>query len=139
MMFRSAWIGWFPILFYLTTYVNELYKRSQPAPTSAAEAATLDVTGTRLGTRALFFSAILTVITNLAAPFIVRGARTHHRNDSPHEHQNGDSAGHWEVKQRGVMERAKEAVGKVPVPKIHLATLWAVSHFLFAGCMVSTL
>ncbi|KAJ7179784.1 major facilitator superfamily domain-containing protein [Mycena filopes] len=63
-----AWLGWFPVLLYSTTYISDLYARSvQPAsmpdtPTEVADE------GTRLGSRALFFSAVLALLTNLVLP-----------------------------------------------------------------------
>lgn len=108
-----AWIGWFPVLFFLSTYIGEMHKRASPNAT--------DAEGTRLGGRTQFYSAILSLFTNIALPFFVFTAET--RTSS------GNANGFYEVKKKGVKDR---------IPKVHLATLWAASHAIFAVCMIAT-
>ncbi|KAI0301333.1 hypothetical protein BC826DRAFT_1090061 [Russula brevipes] len=110
----SAWSAWFPILFYTTLYISDLYQRSLPP--SAFEGGTEDIEaeGTRLGSRAQLFLALLSLATNFLAPLIVRNAAS---SSSPIHI--GPPKQWWQR-------------------KIHLATLWAVSHLVFAFCMFST-
>ncbi|KAH9000608.1 MFS general substrate transporter [Lactarius hatsudake] len=75
-------MAWFPIFFYTTLYVSELYKRSLPS--SAAE-------GTRLGSRAQLFSAFVALLTNALAPLIVD-------NDSPSPTHVGPPKQWWQRK-----------------------------------------
>ncbi|KAF7978571.1 hypothetical protein HWV62_45505 [Athelia sp. TMB] len=65
----SAWLGWFPILFYTTVYVGDIYKRNVPATVARDDA--LDAEATRLGSRALLCSAIVTLAGNLVLPFCI--------------------------------------------------------------------
>jgi solute carrier family 45 protein 1/2/4 len=106
-----AWIAWFPVLFYTTTYIGELHKRASPAPTDDDAALALDAEATRLGSRALFYSSILSLAMNLLLPFIV-----------------SEAAG------KGEKRSAKPAWWQV-----HMPSLWASSHLVFAGCMFGTL
>ncbi|KAJ7050399.1 major facilitator superfamily domain-containing protein [Mycena amicta] len=111
-----AWLGWFPVLFYTTMYISDLYARSQAAGANTTEIA---AEGTRLGSRALFFSAVLSLSTNLVLPSFVRL--------SPLEsnQRNADAKpSHWIEIPEGL--------------KIPLSTLWAWSHLLFGMCMLGT-
>lgn len=110
-----AWLGWFPILFYTTVYIGELHKRASPTPTDDDAAAALDAEGTRLGTRAMLCNAVVALVTTFVMPlFVLRD----------------------EDRRRGLLAPAK---GWSNRRKMHLATLWAASHLLFALCMAATL
>ncbi|KAJ7701716.1 major facilitator superfamily domain-containing protein [Mycena metata] len=63
-----AWLGWFPVLLYTTTYISDLYARSLWATSVLQTPTEIAEEGTRLGSRALFFSAILALLTNLVLP-----------------------------------------------------------------------
>ena len=122
---HSAWIAWFPVLFYSTIYVGDLYKRTSPPANSPNEQNALDAEATRLGSRALFFSALLSLFVNLTLPlFVSESAGT--RNGRP---AIPNAAQSW-------IERACRVPRSM---QVHLATLWAVSHIVFAGCMFATL
>lgn len=118
----SAWIAWFPVLFYSTLYVGDLHKRVSPIPTTDEARTSLDAESTRLGSRALFFSSLLALLANFLLPSFVPEAK------SAQQDEQGTSGGVW------------QRICKVPKAlQIHLATLWAVSHLIFAGCMFATL
>ncbi|KAF9219205.1 MFS general substrate transporter [Gyrodon lividus] len=111
-----AWLAWFPVLFYTTLYVGDLHKNSSPIPKDAAAAFALDAESTRLGTRALFYSALVSLAANIIMPsFVVK--HNEFRASSP-----------LHLKQKTWLERVR----------IHLASLWAVSHLIFALCMAAT-
>jgi solute carrier family 45 protein 1/2/4 len=115
----SAWFAWFPARAYATLYVGELFKRSHPLPSFASESdiLALDAEATRLGSRALFFSSVLSLGMNIVLPFLVAGAKGEGREVvSP---------------MRGWLARAGM--------QVHLASLWAFSLAVFAGCMIATL
>ncbi|KAG6827803.1 hypothetical protein H0H92_010409 [Tricholoma furcatifolium] len=120
-----AWIAWFPILFYTTIYIGDLYRRSTPISAST----TIDernAEATRLGTRALFYSSVLSLFLNIILPAFVatstKRARTQQQRTS-----SSSGKGIWSWFQ--IPERMK----------VKLATLWAMSHLVLAGCMLSTL
>ncbi|KAF9474838.1 MFS general substrate transporter [Pholiota conissans] len=117
-----AWIAWFPVLFYSTLYVGDLYKRTANPATTDAEKASLDAEATRLGSRALFYSSILSLFVNLTLPAFVPEAAGSSKPGTPKQ-----------------MPSFLERICRVPrVLQIHLSTLWAVSHLVFAGCMFAT-
>ena len=121
----SAWIAWFPVLFYSTIYIGDLYKRSTPAAGSTPDAqAALDAEAIRLGSRALFYSSLLSLLANFALPPFVAEARKCITSPTGREAEEG----WWER-----MCRVPRSL------QVHLASLWAVSHLVFAGCMLGTL
>ncbi|KAH9986289.1 major facilitator superfamily domain-containing protein [Russula vinacea] len=109
-----AWLAWFPILFYTTLYISDLYKRSLPPSAFEGNIEDIDAEGTRLGSRAQLLLSLVALATNFLAPLII---------------QNGASV-------PGPMHLGP------PKPwwqrKVHLATLWAMSHLVFASCMFGT-
>ncbi|KAJ2923915.1 hypothetical protein H1R20_g13179, partial [Candolleomyces eurysporus] len=114
-----AWIAWFPVLFYSTLYVGDLHKQVSPLPTTDEARASLDAEATRLGSRALFFSSVVALAANILLPSFVPEAKSGKEDES--------TSGFW------------KRICKVPtVLQIHLATLWAASHVIFAGCMFAT-
>ncbi|WPH00729.1 Hypothetical protein R9X50_00355900 [Acrodontium crateriforme] len=69
-----AWLGWFPFLFYTTTYIAEIYidSLSQANPNMTLDE--IDKAwekGTRVGTFALLMFALVTFMTSVLLPFFV--------------------------------------------------------------------
>ncbi|KIY49686.1 MFS general substrate transporter [Fistulina hepatica ATCC 64428] len=121
-----AWIGWFPVLFYTSMYIGDLYKHSFYASRSpgdpelsAEELEALEEQATRLGSRALLFSSLVTLVATFVLPYFVSESA----NDNGH------------ARLRGAKNFIKTLASRF---KIHLAMLWAFSHALFAVCMVMT-
>jgi len=117
---RSAWIGWFPILFYTTVYIGDIYKSGLPDSVDP-ESGEVDAEATRLGAKALFWSACISLFCNFALPFII--SQTARRRTIGDLFQEEDGA-------------LKRIVRKF---RISLSMLWALSHALFSLCMFSTL
>ncbi|RMZ81255.1 hypothetical protein DV737_g2562, partial [Chaetothyriales sp. CBS 132003] len=67
-----AWMGWFSFLFYITTYVAQLWVNPRLKPgLSPEEVEELWAKGTRIGTFALLLYAIVSFSTNLILPLLV--------------------------------------------------------------------
>ncbi|KAI0365167.1 MFS general substrate transporter [Pilatotrama ljubarskyi] len=114
-----SWIGWFPVLFYTTAFIGDLHKRSSPLP---ADDPALDAEATRLGTRALFYSSLLSLTSNILLPFFV-----------------AESARSRRLLERKLVQAHKSTwVRMYERIKVGLATLWATGHLLFAVCMFAT-
>ena len=88
-----AWIAWFPLLFYTTIYIGDLYKRSTPlsaSPTVSIPPAlspeqklnillnARDAEATRLGSLALFYSSLLALFVNIMVPMFVAPTASKH-------------------------------------------------------------
>ncbi|KAF6760581.1 sucrose transporter [Ephemerocybe angulata] len=116
-----AWIAWFPVLFYSTLYVGDLHKQTSPIPETDEARTLLDAEATRLGSRALFLSSVLALLANVLLPAFVPEAKALQMDgrelDNP-----------WWKRFTQVPKRLQ----------VHLATLWAASHLIFAGCMLAT-
>ncbi|KAL0946318.1 hypothetical protein HGRIS_012558 [Hohenbuehelia grisea] len=136
-----AWIAWFPIMFYTTMYVGDIHKRNMAsslppssAPNYQQAMDDLDAEATRLGTRALFYSSLLSLLSNFVLPFFVSEASPGVRGTSA---PNGLSLSGR--KGRAAIQRCLMGLFfKITSFKIHLATLWALSHLIFALCMAGT-
>ncbi|KAG6849814.1 hypothetical protein H0H93_004763 [Arthromyces matolae] len=122
-----AWIAWFPILFYTTIYIGDLYRRSTPLSPDISEAER-DNEATRLGTRALFYSSVLALFLNIVLPAFVATpvTRQRQRADSRASPGSPKSEGEW------AWLRIPERM------KVNLGTLWAMSQLVLAGCMLGT-
>ncbi|KAI0088334.1 major facilitator superfamily domain-containing protein [Irpex rosettiformis] len=112
-----AWLGWFPLLFNTTEFIAELYKRAHPELT--AEIALEE--GARLGSRAMFYNAILSLVASIFLPFFVAEATS----------------------RRSMQETLSTVPPNIWIRwfnklKVHLASLWAASHMIFAVCMLAT-
>ncbi|MCJ1336164.1 hypothetical protein MMC09_001440 [Bachmanniomyces sp. S44760] len=112
-----AWIGWFPFLFYSTTWVGETYFRYS-APHSAKESSdTLGDIG-RVGSLSLVVFSIITFAGSVALPWIVK---------SP------------EDEKRGFTPRPPPSIAPLVTTlqkfKPDLLTAWMYGHLIFAGAM----
>jgi len=87
--------------------------------------AALEAEATRLGSRALLYNAIASLTVSIIGPFFVSGS-------NGTERDNGTFSGgvDWKAKIGELWARRKT---------VDLTVLWAISHGLFATCMLSTL
>ena len=109
------------MLFYSTIYVGDLYKRSLPdAVTTDQQQTIIDEEATRLGSRALFFAALLSLVASFVLPIFVVEAAEH-----PSQNQHSSWWNRVCRLPRGM--------------QVHLVTMWATSQLVFAGCMFATL
>ncbi|KAF9515837.1 hypothetical protein BS47DRAFT_1444339, partial [Hydnum rufescens UP504] len=60
-----SWIGWFPVLFYTTLWVSDIYYR-----TSSSTGPDLDEAGTRAGNRALLWSSLVAMAGFVVLPMM---------------------------------------------------------------------
>ena len=108
------------MMFYTTVYVGDIYKSGLPDsvdPTSEE----VDAEATRLGTRALFLSACISLFSNFALPLLVSG--------TPRRR----TIGVLLQEEGGALERVVRKF------QISLPMLWAMGLALFALCMFGTL
>jgi solute carrier family 45 protein 1/2/4 len=112
-----AWIGWFPFLFYSSTWVGETYFRYD-APEDVRESP--DALGDvgRIGSMALVFFSLVTFAGAFLIPLFVR---------SPDEESTFTPRPPSSI--AGLME-------KINKYKPDLLTAWFAGHFIFAGAMI---
>lgn len=128
-----AWIGWFPFLFYITTYIGELYVQPYFLANPNMSSEEIDVLyakATRVGTFALLIYAIVSLAGNLILPLIiaptfdvVEGVESSPRTQS----------GNVFTKYMNRM------LGRLVIPWLTLSRAWMLSHILYAVLMSSTI
>ncbi|KAF2095161.1 sucrose transport protein-like protein [Rhizodiscina lignyota] len=113
-----CWIGWFPFLFYSTTWVGEIYLRYN-APVDARESKdTLGQIG-RIGSMSLIVFSIVTFLGSVILPWVVRSPE-----DEKVEFTPRPPAGIAPILEQ--IEKYKPS----------LLTAWMVSHMIFACSMI---
>ncbi|KAG8871456.1 hypothetical protein FRB98_000773, partial [Tulasnella sp. 332] len=131
-----SWIAWFPVLFFSTVWVGEIYTKemlaTDPSISTISDAFLADAT--RAGSRALLWSSILSFGASILLPFVVIQSSIEdlHAHVPSKEIMSGDRR-----RKNGDDSWAKIKEWLLGM-KIHLATLWAVSHALFAVTMFLT-
>jgi solute carrier family 45 protein 1/2/4 len=110
-----AWIGWFPFLFYSTTWVAEIYKNTEeengePAGDKMAQ-------GTRAGSFAFLIYSLVSLSASFVLPLIVR----------PSIYAPSTKHG-----------RFSDIAKYLRVNWLTLPRAWTVSHIIFCTCMLST-
>ncbi|KAJ9263182.1 hypothetical protein DTO195F2_3160 [Paecilomyces variotii] len=113
-----AWIGWFPFLFYSTTWVGETYFRYE-APKAAAESKdTLGDVG-RLGSLSLVIFSAITCVSSVVLPFLVRAPDNKKSDFTPRPHP-------------GIAAFLRKITKVQP----DLQKAWLISHLIFAATMI---
>lgn len=67
----AAWIGWFPVLFYTTVWIREIYMAPILKANPDVPADALSEEGTRKGSFGLLLRAVVTITCSIAFPWIV--------------------------------------------------------------------
>ncbi|KAJ5164908.1 Major facilitator superfamily domain general substrate transporter [Penicillium coprophilum] len=164
----AAWVGWFPFLYYATTYVGQLYANPIFADNSNLSESELDKIwedATRVGTLALLVYAIISFLSNMLLPLFVvplyRPAPENVSRQNSHSFD-GDSDDDSDPAARRLSfssmptgtasEPLLDAVpiglendegkptwlSRLQIPGLTLPRVWLLSHLLFALCMFST-
>jgi solute carrier family 45 protein 1/2/4 len=151
-----AWMGWFPFLFYTTTYIGEIYVEPffEANPhMSQREVDELWDRGTRRGTVALLAFSIVTFTASILLPFIVVPTYEAPKSNrlpgtllTPHSTSDLSNSGHLSKSRRGVLGNLQHnlstatslALKRIQVKSLTLRRTWLLSHLLFAGCMWMT-
>lgn len=134
-----AWIGWFGFLFYLSTWVAELYVspivQANPGMTPK-EIDHLYEKGTRIGTFALLVWASVSLVSNLLLPFFIAPSY-----DVPVIPPSASLAPsiHSQNSSSSYTTRFERLLERLVIPWLSLRRAWTISLVLFALCMFSTL
>ncbi|CAJ2506916.1 Uu.00g081020.m01.CDS01 [Anthostomella pinea] len=128
-----AWVGFFPMLFYTSSYIGEIYVEpfleKNPNMTKE-ELDDLYENATRVGTHALLIFAITSLVTNVLLPFFIDPTY----DNNPVSNAPGETPGVLNDDDSGV----KTWLNRLVIPGLTLRRAWLLSHFLFAGCMFCT-
>lgn len=155
----AAWVGWFPFLFYSTTYIGQLYVNpifEEHGDLPEDEINKVWEMATRVGTLALLVYAIISFIANVTLPVLV--VPTYKKVAVPdsvslEEHTDESSAARRTSQsseassRQGLASSASKNLegndgsswlAKLQIPGLTLRRTWILSHLLFAICMFST-
>lgn len=132
-----AWIGYFPMLFYTTTYVGELYKyefyknRSPDLPAlTPGELQRLQDESTRRGSLALLLHSITSFAIDLLLPLLVQPVETKAAEDI--------GANEASLIPPNFVSRAIESFRLKYCTWLTVRRAWYVSHAIFIICMIGT-
>lgn len=151
-----AWIGWFPVLFYTSVWVGEIYVKEALAGGRSADDPDLQGEATRAGSRALFLNACVNLFTSIFFPFLVSHSGIRRLDDSPKptrdstrpagSSREGSSRSdnlwskvqhHWDritVNQR-IPQRFQI---QLPIPGFTLIRAWMLGQIVFFLTMMAT-
>ena len=150
------WIGWFPFLFYITTYIGQLHVNPifEANPNlSPAEIDEAWETATRVGTFALLIFAITSFISNMLLPFIVvptyqppTPSRTSFHSPTLNRPSTPGTPGTLSASMSYFPptpspeshSRLTRLLSACQIPWLTLRRAWLLSHILFAICMFLT-
>ncbi|KOS19394.1 General alpha-glucoside permease [Escovopsis weberi] len=121
-----GWVGFFPLLFYTSSYIGEIYVQPflEADPNmSPADIDRLYEDATRIGSFALLVNSVVSLLTNVFLPFFVAPTYDSHLAD-------GSSAG---------AAAGSSFLDRLRIPGFTLKRAWFGSLILFAVVMVSTL
>jgi solute carrier family 45, member 1/2/4 len=142
-----SWMGWFPFLYYTTTYVGEIYVQpflEANPDMSADEVDRLWEAGTRRGTMALLLFAIVTLTTSVILPFLVpphfKLEPAIPESTTPRtlvdEHTKLSTVQSF-VNQ--LLSNISTLLTKLQISSLTLRRTWLYSHLFFCACMWSTI
>lgn len=164
----ASWVGWFPFLYYSTTYIGQLYVNPVFEKHPNLPKHRIDeewARATRKGTFALLINAIITFSTNILLPFLVvrtykqqkpnvdsvhedsdtpagsfgRSRRTSASSNTPLNHASPEPLqGDDGTETVDTGEGRSSWLSKIQIPGLTLRRAWFMSHLLFAACMFST-
>ncbi|KAI8360833.1 major facilitator superfamily domain-containing protein [Blakeslea trispora] len=125
-----AWIGWFPFLFYSTTWVAEIYNRN------LTEA---DLIEDKVGqaTRAGSFAFLVYSLISLSSSFLLPWIVTSSSHSSAPNYAKEDSG--YVIKLYGDKKIRLPCLSYVKLSFLTLPRAWTLSHFIFCICMLATL
>ncbi|ROV98218.1 hypothetical protein VSDG_04479 [Cytospora chrysosperma] len=129
-----AWVGFFPMLFYTSSFIGEIYVQpylEENPHMTPEEIDELYERATRVGTFALLIFSITSLLTNIFLPFLI--APTY---DS---HPIGEAPGEGPATSfRDYGDEKKGWLEYLVIPGFTLRRAWLLSQLLFMGSMLCT-
>ncbi|KAJ5958854.1 Major facilitator superfamily domain general substrate transporter [Penicillium vulpinum] len=161
----AAWVGWFPFLYYSTTYVGQLYANpifADHPDLSDGELDKIWEDATRVGALALLIYAIISFLSNMLLPLFVVPLYAPAPETVSRRNSLDDNSGDYaeqaasrlsfsnmpagnaseplleEAPVRQETEKRSTWLSRLQIPGLTLPRVWLLSHLLFAVCMFST-
>ncbi|KAF1957392.1 hypothetical protein CC80DRAFT_43611 [Byssothecium circinans] len=148
----AAWIGWFPFLFYITTYIGEIYSEDffvKNPNLSDEEIERIIEEGTRIGTRALLIFSFTTFASSVFLPFIIPPTFTPPEPQpttplTPTTPRSMTGSGYFALNAPGKKPpktwsgRLSAYLDMLQIKSLTLRRSWFISHIMFAVLMFLT-
>ncbi|WZH44875.1 major facilitator superfamily domain-containing protein [Fusarium acuminatum] len=131
-----AWVGFFPLLFYTSSYIGEIYVEPylEANPHMPPEQLNkLYEQATRIGTFALLINSVVSLLTNVFLPFFI--APTYDSQPAIGAPGESPAAGYYDEDE----DEKPSWLDRLAIPGLTLKRAWFLSLLLFAGCMFATL
>lgn len=126
-----SWVGFFPLLFYTSSYIGEIYVEpylEEDPHMSPDELDKLYEKATRIGTFALFVNSVVSLLTNVFLPFFI--APTYDRRPVV-----GPASSGFDACSMLDEEPKARLLDRLQIPGFTLKRAWLGSLVLFAFCM----
>ncbi|GAW21791.1 hypothetical protein ANO14919_113160 [Xylariales sp. No.14919] len=130
-----AWVGFFPMLFYTSSYIGDIYVQpflEENPHMTPAELDDLYERATRMGTHALLIFAITSLVTNVVLPFFIDPTYDNHP-------AAGKAPSQIHGRREDDVSSLTKFLRRLVVPGFTLRRAWMFSHILFAVSMFLTL
>ncbi|BGP54860.1 hypothetical protein JCM8202v2_002447 [Rhodotorula sphaerocarpa] len=137
----TGWIGWFPILFFSTTWVAEIYVKNRNPGTDLADASeALAEAATKAGTNAMLWHSVVSLATSIVIPPLIRTEENEDKGPAGsagrgHLRSATSAEGVLGAVVRGV-DLARRVLPRIPFEWLTLPLLWTVSNAFFAVLLV---
>ncbi|KAG8716411.1 hypothetical protein FRC11_013394 [Ceratobasidium sp. 423] len=125
-------MGWFPAMFFGTVWIGDIYigeaqRLGDPRPLTDP---TLRAEGTRAGSRAMFYGALLTLGTSILLPYFVKDPDLRAKGMESVSLGAEDESGTGRSAVQRQRQRSKFTIG--------LSLCWQIAHVLFGILLLST-
>ncbi|KAG6036705.1 hypothetical protein E4U40_000365 [Claviceps sp. LM458 group G5] len=136
-----AWVGFFPLLFYTSSYIGEIYAQPFLEKNPNMKPDELDALyekATRIGTFALLVNSIVSLVTNVFLPFFIAPTFD---NTPPVPVSAAATAANGQqtsTTSASVARTKQSPLDFLRIPGFTLRRAWLGSLFLFAGSMFCT-
>lgn len=142
-------LGWYPVMFYTSLWVANIYKENNPQGT--LDKKTWDADAVRSGNRALFLQAIICLFVSVIAPFLVADSGIQSSAKAAYTSLPTEAGGVAPTHRRhgSVSDRVKGVLGSaidwvrsggisLPLKGLTLIKLWLGAQIVFVTCMLCT-
>ncbi|KAG0337196.1 hypothetical protein BG000_005700 [Podila horticola] len=141
-----AWMGWFPFLFYSSTYIAEIYTREQsqkgvPIDAAPGESGAVQDAAVRAGSYCLLIYSIVSLGASLLLPILVAPATTTPTESDPFSRSSSNNSGNGMlgIKRKSKWSRARICGWiKLPVPGLTLPRMYTLSLILVSVSLMGT-
>lgn len=137
----ASWFGWCSFLFYVTTYIGQLYvnpifDKNRDLSEREIEKAWKDAT--RLATSAFVMNAVVSFVGSIVLPLLVTKTSSEKEDKASEDTEISPESSQQKSPFAIYLTTSLRLLRRLSVPGLTLRRLWLLSHFLFAGCMFST-